>query len=275
MKDPPRTRRQKIKVSSQAVLEVIEPSHLLLRSRTRRVELPPVHLISVYRFRNAECTRRMVKEVSATGGRVALWALDAVHPQLAPFTAGVGPGSRFDLLNQLLPHVDPRGDDWVAVADDDVAFSRGTISDAVRASRAAGLDLSQPSHERRSHMSWNVVRHRVGVLVRRNRYIEQGPVFFVGPRARDAVFPFPTGLGMGWGVEAIWGAHRMFDSGIVDAVLIRHLAPVGGSYDQAVEWRRAETLLAEQGFASWHDLQADRGRWFVWESTPRWLVGAQ
>ena len=80
---------------------------------------PPFSVLCVYRRRNAA-------HVEALGvprrSDPDLWALDEKTSQLAERTQGVGPGSRFALVNRLLAATPQPG--WLVVIDDDVRFTR-------------------------------------------------------------------------------------------------------------------------------------------------------
>jgi hypothetical protein len=78
---------------------------------------------------------------------------------------------------------------------------------------------------------------------------------------------------MGWGLELDWfdlageGAHL----GVVDAVPIRHLHPVGRAYAKADEGERLRALVRARGLTSFHDAQRTLGTWWPWQSQAPWL----
>jgi len=244
----------------------------------RRV--PPAHarpprralLCCIYRARNADVVGRMVDDAVAHGWDVRLWALDAVAPSLAAHTVGTGPGAKFPLVDALLAH-DVEPFDWFVVADDDVAVERGSIDDLVALADAGRLDLVQPAHTERSHRELDFTVRRVGSVARRTTFVEIGPIFAFRRTLLAQMVPFPVGHSMGWGLELDWfdlerdGARL----GIVDAVGVRHLSPVGADYAKQAEWHRLRGLLADRGLTTVHEIQTTRGVWRPWRSGPPWV----
>lgn len=251
------------------VLEPLEPAPLALRVGSRRAP-PPYVVASVYRHRNAAWIADLL---TGSSGSAALWALDEEHPSLAGETMGSGRGLRFALLNRLLASLTPPAHAWVVLADDDVRLTRGTLDDLVRIAADGAFDLSQPAHDRASFVNWGSTRHALGSTARLTRYVEQGPLVVIGPRARPRVLPLPEDLGMGWGIEAVWAAQRDLRLGIVDAVLARHLHPVSpGGYDVDEQWDQATRLLETIGHLQWSDLQTTLARWPSWRRGRPWAL---
>jgi hypothetical protein len=260
-----RTRLGHARVAAERLFEPWEP----------RWPLEPVDrvggqaaLVAVYRRANAAAIERLVADGPA---QIGLWALDEPAPSLEEWTIGTGPGHRFALLNKVLDAlpIDPAG--WTVVADDDVRFLRGDLRRSIDLARRARLDLAQPSHARWSYLNWEVTRHRPGRRVRLCRYVEQGPFIILSPAARQAITPFPEDLGMGWGVEADWGAAEQLRVGIIDAVTVVHERPVGqGGYDGQQQREQSERLLEQHGWQDWQTLQATRGTWWGWQAHPPW-----
>jgi hypothetical protein len=250
--------------------------HLAPTLRLALRHCPPtsqVGLVGVYRERNAETLARLIAALPP-GSRVALWALDEVAPPLAAMTVGAGAGFRFALLNRCIESLGDEADEWLIVADDDVVFRRGGPAAAVRVARGAGLDLSQPAHTWTSRASWRYNRRRPLVVARRGRFVEIGPLVILSPSGRQIVLPFPETDGMGWGTEAVWASlePRGLALGVLDAVLIEHLEPMGSSYSATEERRREYALAEAHGFSDLRCLQRDSDRWLAWQP-PRRLAG--
>lgn len=85
----------------------------------------PVLLVSVYRRANAQNLLAIASKAICAGWEMALWALEDAAEELQPWTRGVGPGTRMDLLNRLL--VDRGLHEWVVIVDDDVRVTRGSL----------------------------------------------------------------------------------------------------------------------------------------------------
>lgn len=269
--DRPRGRRAVIAAVERS-LTYLEPPGPALRNLPAP---PPYRLYSVYRRANAANLQRLL---STSPSPAALWALDEPAPALSAATIGQGPGTRFANLNRALAACPPGPEDWVVLCDDDFAFDRGRLDQAMALAAAAGLDLAQPSHSPRSYLNWSVERHRLASRVRLTRFAEQGPLLILSPHARERVLPLPEDMGMGWGIEARWAADRSLRIGILNAVMIRHLHPVAwdGNYDITAEIGRANELMVRSSWSSWEEMQKDLGRWWWWEAVPPWLEpGAQ
>lgn len=247
-------------------VEPLDPSLRALRRAARRRPLPDLDLVCVYRAVNADRVRRLLASLPPTA-RVALWALDDIHPALAARTVGHGHGGRSELVNRLLEAQGDRGA-VLAVVDDDVSLARGTLVDLLAAGPLLGLQLWQPAHDTRSSVSWRFTRRRSLSLGRRTGFVEVGPVVLFDPAARRRLLPFPEDSGMGWGVEFEWAVHEdRFRLGIVDAVTLVHHGPVGAGYDADAETARAARALGRTG-ATVRELQVTHRCWRPWTRLP-------
>jgi GT2 family glycosyltransferase len=259
-------------------LAQLEPLRALRERLLGKSPCPPVGLAMVYRSRNLNHVLKLLRQTEQDIS-VALWSLDEVPEELAPWTVGVGAGQRLPLLNRAVAAMELPADAWLMISDDDVALERARVEDVVRLAQLAGFDVAQPTHGRRSPRSWPVNRHRPLSWARRTRFVETGPLLVFSPTARAACLPLPEHLGMGWGSEATWGTRLELDTGVLDAVTMRHMAAVGGGYDATQQQRLAEeeyaALLPKAGFASLEDLQRERGRWWLWQQSPRWAPPGQ
>jgi hypothetical protein len=257
--------------STAAFAERLDPALVIA---TRRLPpAPPLALVAVYRLRHETTLMRLIATLPP-GTRIALWGLDGLSPALAAQTVGVGPAERFSLLNRCVAALGPEAEDeWLAVSDDDVALRRGDLSDAARIARAAGLDLSQPAHCWSSNMSWRYNRRRLFVVARSGQFVEIGPLLLLSPRARSLALPFPEAKGMGWGTEAEWASlqDRGLRLGVLDAILMDHLEPMGTNYDVEAERTRESEVLASHGLDDLRALQTDHACWYAWQR-PRVLA---
>jgi hypothetical protein len=250
---------------------------LLQNVRARIVEIaespPPINppavpfsLVSVYRQRNTQNVIALQPPVGST----YLWALDNVEPSLSEMTYGHGSGNRFELLNKLLS-MRISSDDWLVVIDDDVRLTRGSLTSAVATAALGAFDLCGLSHSRWSYLNWGCTLHKTNSIARVTRYVEQGPCLILSPSAQKAILPFPEDIGMGWGVEAVWGGNQDLRLGILDAVHLRHLRPVSRNfYGVDSEWAQAMNLLAASGFSSWSEMQRTLDSWNYGQPTPPW-----
>lgn len=238
----------------------IDPTRLALDSRpvTRRTTV-----LCIYRRRNAGVLRELLRTVPQA--TVRLWSLDADVPaDLAPVTVGSGPGMRLALLNRLVADVpaEVRSEALVLV-DDDVRLVVGDLPALIEAGQRLRLDLWQPAHLPSSFRSWPLNRRRNGVFARLVDFVEQGPLVVLSPPAQEVVLPLPEDLDMGWGVEVRWhlAARRTgLRLGIVDAVGMRHLGPVGTGYDRVGQEAVLAREVAAAGLADVRELHVEHGR---------------
>jgi hypothetical protein len=231
-------------------------------------------LATGYRARNASVVAAMIAPAIEAGWDIRLWALDEVAAELAAWTEGQGPGSRFHLVNRLAKcrPVAPRS--YFLVADDDVSFERRDIVDFVGLAHLAGADVAQPAHAPSSMYSWRFTLSAARTVVRSTSFVEIGPIFLLSPRARKRTLPLPE-EGMGWGVEFQWS--RLRDEGavlaIVDAVTVRHHGLVAAGYDLHSELAAVAERARQAGYTDISDLQVEHRRWRAWRRRPpRWVA---
>jgi hypothetical protein len=225
----------------------------------------------VYRRKNAAVVMGLLRPALAAGWNVRLWALDEPHPDLAAHTAGSGPGTKFELVNRLLAvHVPDEG--HVVVFDDDAVFERGDLPSFVRTADAAELDLCQPAHSLRSHISHRITWRRPLSRARLTTFVEIGPIFAVSTAWRSRILPLPEDMGMGWGLELRWMDLQAEGCrlGIVDATPVRHLARFATAYAPDEEVARVQSMLAERGARGWKGLRRTLAVWRPWQARPPW-----
>jgi hypothetical protein len=243
------------------IAQQVDPSRLVL------VGAPPpgasIGVVAIYRAAHAARLARLVTTISDAGATVRLWALDEIADGLRALTVGRGPGIRFALLNQLIesiPEADRR--DGLVLSDDDYSFRVGDLRQLIAVGQALNLDVWQPAHVRDSWASSPFVRRRGGVVLRRTNFVEQGPVLVLSARAQRAMLPLPEDLGMGWGIEVQWAQiyrEASLNVGVLDALAVHHLAPIGG-YDRDAQGEQLRSLLQGAGFDTIADLQTEYSR---------------
>ena len=197
--------------------------------RFKRSPLPDdVALIGIYRRRNAEHARALVDAVRQVGWTAAWWALDDVADDLAEHTVGQGSGEKFTLLNEIVERASlVRG--WLLVADDDLVFVRGSPPLLVQVCGAAQFALAQPAQDASGWPSHEITVRRAVSIARATTFVEIGPLFVVAPSCRGRIVPFSPAAGMGWGMELEWSdlVVQGCRLGVVDAVVVKHVAPGG------------------------------------------------
>ncbi|GAC1312784.1 MAG: hypothetical protein NVSMB16_09620 [Acidimicrobiales bacterium] len=239
---------------ARAVFAPVDPTRHIVASRLHDVPTPGARVGCVYRYSNASHVLPLLREAVTCGWSVRLWALDAIHPDLASWTVGVGAGGRFANLNKLVCDAPPS--DYLILVDDDIALRRGSFGALGRISALLDLDFAQPAHARGSHFSHWYTKQVLGSVARFGNFVEIGPMVMIGPRFREEVVPFAT-HGMGWGVELEWSklAAKGARLAIVDAFPMRHLAPIAESYDSGAEGESMRRHMSDEGVTDWSDFQ--------------------
>ena len=244
-----RARKYAKRIANYPRALVAVPAASLMQVVFRRVGAvshaePPgsVLLLCIYRAENARFVAPLVEEARARAWDVRLWALDRIAPSLADVTVGASGGAKFPLLNRLATGPGNDRFDWIVVADDDVEFKRGSVGALLTVAEAAGLDFVQPAHTELSHRDNEITRRRAWAIARRTTFVEIGPVFAVRRPWSERVVPFPEDVDMGWGLELEWSdlSADGLRLGIIDAVPVRHVRPVGKGYAKRARARAHE-----------------------------------
>lgn len=232
-------------------------------------------LLCVYRERNRDGVEALACEAARLGLTVALWALDGAIPALASATVGAGPGLRTDLLNRLWQVARGGRPHQVVVADDDVAFTHGSLAHLLDAAVVCGFGIAQPAQSRGSAWRHEITRKRALSLARQTTFVEVGPLFVVTGPWIPRVLPFPEGFGMGWGLDVVWTdlLREGCRLGVVDCAAVSQPAPPGGrEYDTGPEVERLESVLRERRLESPAGAQATLACWHPWQPRPPWLA---
>jgi len=214
---------------------------LALARAARRGPGRRVHVVGVARPEHLRTVARLRRELTRSR--------HAVELHLVPPAPGAG---KWANVNAALAAAPPAGADWLLIVDDDVVLPRGFLDRFVAAAEAFGLELAQPAHAFASHAAWDVTRRRPGVLARRTRFVEIGPVTALSARAAAELLPFPD-LRMGWGLDAAWSAlaaERGWPIGVIDATPVRHLRPVAASYPRDAAIAEAEAFLDGRAYVT-------------------------
>ena len=212
-----------------------------------------VLVLGIYSHDCAPVVEHALRELSRSERdvQIALGALDDAAPALAERTVATGlrGGGKFENVNRLLETAPASDRDWVLVIDDDVALPHGFLDRMLFLAGRFGFQLAQPAHRHTSHAAWSVFRRARGLVARRTRMVEIGPVTAFHRSLASDLLPFPA-LRMGWGLDLHWGGlalERGWRLGVVDAVPIRHEARVTATgYDRSAAVEELRGFLAER-----------------------------
>jgi hypothetical protein len=231
--------------------------------------------VGVYSYENASVLAQLAQEAKRSRWDVSLWALDRVHPLLAPYSSGAGKSPKFPLLNRLIREKHLANFDWVVVTDDDVLFEGGSLAAFLYVAEKAGLALAQPAHALGSFSNHEITQSKPHTMARLTTFVEIGPLFAIRRDYYDKFLPFPERSGMGWGLDVEWSDLQTSGGrlGIVDWVPLRHLRPLGsaGTYDMIQEEERLQEILRVRGQDYVAQSQKTLATWHEWESRPSWL----
>ena len=228
-------------------------------------------LLCIYRERHAANVEKLVASAIINRMEVVLWALDAPSPRLSSWTIGTGAGPRMSLLNRLYHAIPSSSIDQLVVVDDDVIFTRGTLSSLLKAANVCDFGIAQPAHAPGSCWNHMITKRRGLTLARLTSFVEIGPVFVVSGKWVSRIIPFPEDFGMGWGLELLWQdlRHQGCNLGIIDGICIEHPAPPR-EYDLKAERNRLMSMLKSRGLNSIEQTQFCLGTWRPWNPEPPW-----
>jgi GT2 family glycosyltransferase len=212
-----------------------------LRRAARKGPRRRIHVVGVARPEHLRTVARLRRELARSRHDVAL--------HLVAPAPGAG---KWANVNAALAAAPPGDADWLLIVDDDVVLPRGFLDRFIAAAEAFGLELAQPAHAFASHAAWEITRRRPGLLARRTRFVEIGPVTALSATAAAELLPFPD-LRMGWGLDASWSAlaaERRWSIGVIDATPVRHLRPVAGAYPRDAAVAEAEAFLDGRAYVT-------------------------
>jgi hypothetical protein len=160
-----------------------------------------------------------------------------------------GKGPKWAGLHALLVsgQVDWQAYDRIWLPDDDLACTPEAIDRLFMLADYHELHLCQPSLSHDSYISHATTVHNPRFLLRRTNFIEvMAPL--LTRELLERVLPTMIENESGWGLDFLW---QMFldrprrDSGVIDALQIRHTRPVGGpNYAK----------MKEQGKSPWDEM---------------------
>lgn len=157
----------------------------------------------------------------------------------------MAPMGKFDNINRAISDHDLAAYDWLLIIDDDIELQEDFLDLLIYFANTHGLKLAQPAHRFLSYASFKVTERHWASLARSTGFVEIGPVSLLHRDTFASLIPFPS-LRWAWGLDILWAdvaKRRGWRIGVVDAVPIRHLRPVGASYDKAAARREAIDFL--------------------------------
>jgi glycosyltransferase involved in cell wall biosynthesis len=195
-------------------------------------ERPRVLVAGVYLADRQNYAADIAREL----GRSRRWSVEqrwvalgkaAIPDELAPVTAWRQPSrqGKFVLLNRLLAEADLDRYDFVLFTDDDIVLPDGFVDRYLELVIRHDLALAQPARTHDSYTDHWLVEQLDGLVARRTRFVEIGPLFSMRRDAVRLLTPFDEGSPMGWGYDFVWPVvveEAGLRMGIVDATPVAH-----------------------------------------------------
>ncbi len=162
---------------------------------------------------------------------------------------------KFALIDRLA--CDAQDFDWLLICDDDIETGPGFVDRLTELSERYDFAVAQPARTVDSFTDHPIVQVMPGLIARRTRFVEIGPLVYVRSDAMPLLLPFGPDSGMGWGLDLVWPVRleraglRM---GILDAVPLAHrLRPQVSGYDVQAAHRQYSATLAREEHLSMDD----------------------
>ena len=156
---------------------------------------------------------------------------------------------KFDNLNDLLvEHLKPDVD-WLIITDDDIVIPPNFLDVFIFLLEHFEFKLGQPAHKLGSYASYLLTRRNWATLARQTNFVEIGPLVALHRDTFPDLIPFPQ-VGMGWGLDYHWALlakAKGWRIGIIDALPIQHLRPVGSGYGSNIALINAKRFLDAHG----------------------------
>jgi hypothetical protein len=163
--------------------------------------------------------------------------------------APMGERGKFDNINAAIAKHPIANFDWLILTDDDVELPQDFIDLAMLFSVGNSLKISMPAHRFHSYKSFSVTERSWASTVRLTNFVEIGPVTIINRDAFSGLVPFPS-LRYAWGLDILWSEIAKMERwrlGVIDAIPIRHIRPVGRSYSANAAQIEAVEFLARKG----------------------------
>lgn len=162
------------------------------------------------------------------------------------------PTPKFILLDRLTE--DAQDFDWLVLCDDDVEVGPDFIDRLIDHAQRYDFALSQPARTADSYTDHPIVQVMPGLIARRTRFVEIGPVICVRRDAIPLLLPFGGACGMGWGLDFVWPTRLEragLRLGIIDAAPVAHrIRRPAANYERARAERDMRQVLAAEAHLS-------------------------
>lgn len=172
-------------------------------------------------------------------------SLTQTRHQVTTTIAPIGERGKYDNINLALSGYDLSAFDWLLIVDDDIALPPDFLDLFVYFCWRERLQLAMPAHCFLSHKSFTVTERHWGSVARLTNFVEIGPVTLLHASLFATLTPFPS-LRFAWGLDVLWSSEakrKGWRLGVVDATPVRHLRPIGQSYDSRQAMQEGQDFL--------------------------------
>ena len=172
-------------------------------------------------------------------------SLTQTRHQVTTAIIPMGMRGKFDNIDLALTEHDLSTFDWLLVVDDDIALPPHFLDLFIYFCWRERLQLAMPAHRFLSHKSFTVTERHWGAVARLTNFVEIGPVTLLHASLFSALTPFPS-LRFAWGLDVLWSSEakrKGWRLGVVDATPVRHLRPIGQSYDSRQAMQEGQDFL--------------------------------
>jgi hypothetical protein len=132
---------------------------------------------------------------------------------------------KFTILNKILAKEILENYEFVIITDDDISLPENFIDNYLAIVDKYEFSLAQPARTHESNIDHPIVEKLDGILARKTRFVEIGPLFSVRKDLYPYLIPFDEDAGMGWGLDSVWPCiveEAGLSMGIVDAFPVEH-----------------------------------------------------
>jgi hypothetical protein len=132
---------------------------------------------------------------------------------------------KFKILNRLFAKEKLGEYEFVIITDDDISLPESFIDNYLGLVDKYRFSLAQPARTHESNIDHPIVEQLDGLLARKTRFVEIGPLFSIRKDLYPYLIPFDEDAGMGWGLDSVWPCiveEAGLSMGIVDAFPVEH-----------------------------------------------------
>jgi hypothetical protein len=132
---------------------------------------------------------------------------------------------KFVILNRLLADEALDNYDFILLSDDDISLPPDFLDTYLDLVVKYDFALAQPARTHRSYIDHHFVAQMPGLIARKTRFVEIGPLLSLRRDIFSTLLPFDESSPMGWGYDFVWPclmSRKGVSIGIIDATPVEH-----------------------------------------------------